>query len=138
MLQRRLTEKSVSPDLIEQTAKGYAHCLISDSVLEQMLADGMRAVRANRYKLLCVYFHGAVKAHFASLGYELGKCRTKKQFALDLKKAMQPIPKPENLLEIAEMKDPKSKPARAEPPADDQKPFSFVEALLEARRKRVK
>ena len=78
-LERELRERQTSPDLIHRAALAYAKFMLNDTQLDQMLDSGRANVRSGRYKLLCVYFHGALKQHLLSLNVELGTCRTKKQ-----------------------------------------------------------
>ena len=78
-----LVEPGTSADLIHRAALAYTHYMVTDAVMDKMIADGQRAVSSGKYKLLYAYFAGALKKHLLSSNIELGACRTNKQIAQD-------------------------------------------------------
>jgi hypothetical protein len=149
IIEELFREKGISPDLIDRIAAGNVLCLIGFDMqsLREIQEEAKQQWKAEKIAKRFIHVAKYAQDVYEANGWtwtkvkRAGKARIEEKIAKA--KRMQaaiehPVPKPDNLLEIAEMKDPKPKPARAEPPAEDQKPFSFVEALLEARRKRVK
>ena len=80
-LAKELTEDCTSPDLLHRASLAFAHGMIAEREITQILNAGKAAVAAGKAKFLCAYFAGSLKRLLLGLKVDLGTCRTKRQIS---------------------------------------------------------